>query len=346
MRLLTHRLIMHDRLRGITDENTARVALDKVNGYIDDVNNQCKSDGTDKGNAAFVSCASKTIAGHFYYTPSIEVLNNYAINRSDCDTNTYLLMDAASEHGIEPYIVYSPSHAFFAWKDSFGYFQYRETVSSNNHGGPVDFNSDLYRKNFSRSYYTPFSGTRVEDIYDTLTSDIARVKPDLDAMYKKYPDDAFVSDWYFYNRAVNHKLTKDDARKLVDWLLVDITSSDKRYALIHYFLSLDDRKIALNEFLKMDLERCGEDCFQTGEQLDLKRYKYTRVFFDWYSDELKDDGAKAYVAKFFNGLIKVSVGIICIIISAICFIISFIRRNKFSVMLTGTRKVVWQNETK
>lgn len=346
MKLLTHRLIMHDRLRGVTDEDTVRAALGKVNQYLDDVNNQCKSDGTDKGNAAFVLCASQTIARHFYYTPSTEVSNNYALNRSDCDTNTYLLMDAASQHGIDSYIMYSPSHAFFAWKDSFGYFKYRETTSLNNKGGEVDFNDGFYRKNFSRSYYTPFKGTRVEDIYDTLTSDIARVKPDLDAIYKKYPDDAIVTDWYFYHRAVNHILTKSDARELVNWLQTDITSSDKRYALIYYFLSLKDRKSALKEFQKIELEKCGEDCFQTGVLLNLKRYKYTSMFFDWYSNKLKADSDKANVKLFFNGLIMVVVGAIFIIIAITGIIILRLRRVQSSVTLADVASVAGQNESK
>ncbi|EEC0294394.1 hypothetical protein YV76_001773 [Salmonella enterica subsp. enterica] len=346
MQLLTHRLIMHDRLRGVTDENTARVALGKVNQYLDDVNHQCESDGTDKGNAAFVSCASQIIAGHFYYTPSIEVSNNYAINRSDCDTNTYLLMDAASQHGIDSYIVYSPSHAFFAWKDSFGYFRYRETTSSNNKGGAVDLNEELYQKNFSRSYYTAFKGERVEDIYDTLIYGIAKIKPELDAIYKKYPDDAFVSDWYFYNRAVNNQLTKNDARELVNWLQADITSIDKRYALIHYFLALKDRNSALNEFQKINLDKCTEDCFQTGEQLNLISYKYSRVFFDWYSDALEGYGAKTYVGAFFNSLIVVAAGIISLIVAVTGAIILYFRREQLLVAMTDTGSVAGQNEAK
>ncbi|ECJ9096396.1 hypothetical protein FQO43_08720, partial [Salmonella enterica] len=281
MNLLTHRLIANDLQRGIADETVARIATGKVNQYLNDVDQQCKSDGTDKGNAAFVACAGHLIGQHFYYTPSIDVSNNYAVNRSDCDTNTYLLMDAAHRHGIDSYIMYAPSHAFFTWRDTTGHFQYWETTSSNNKGEVPELSDGFYEKNFSHSYYTPFNGDRVEDIYDTLTYDIASVKPDLDAIYKKYPDDAFVSSWYYYAKAVNHKLTKNDARVLLDLLQTDMTSSDKRYALIQYFLSVSDYKRAHHVFKSIDLKRCGEDCFRTGVDLGLKRYQYSQELFNW-----------------------------------------------------------------
>ncbi|HFP9406524.1 TPA: hypothetical protein ACHOZF_004138 [Raoultella planticola] len=334
MNLLTHRLIVNDLQRGIADETVTRRAIGKVNQYLNDVDRQCKSDGTDKGNAAFVACAGHLIGQHFYYTPSIDVSNNYAVNRSDCDTNTYLLMDAAHQHGIDSYIMYAPSHAFFAWRDSTGHFQYWETTSSNNKGEVPELSHDFYEKNFSHSYYTPFNGGRVEDIYSTLTYDIANVKPDLDAIYKKYPDDAFVSSWYYYAKAVDHKLTKNDARVLLDLLQMDITSSDKRYALIQYFLSVSDYKRANCIFKTIDLKRCGEDCFQTGVDLGLKRYQYTQQLFNWYSGKLKNKAnnknIKANVGDFFSGLILVVMGGGLTIISIIGSGILLIRNKKIN----------------
>lgn len=338
MNLLTHKLIVSDRLRGIADDTIARIATAKVNQYLNNVGRQCKSDGSDNGNAAFVSCAGHLIGQHFYYTPAIEVSNNYALNRSDCDTNTYLLMDAAHLHGIDAYIIYAPSHAFFAWKDSTGHFQYWETTSSNNKGEVPELSHDFYEKNFSPSYYTPFNGVRVEDIYSTLTYAISNIKPDLDAMYKKYPGDAFVSSWYYYEKAVNHKLTKNDARILLDLLQVDITSSDKRYALVQYFMSVNDHNRALEIFKTIGLKRCAEDCFQTGVDLGLKRYQYSQSLFDWYSGKLKskfNNNIRSNVGDFFKGLALAVMGGGFIIISIIGSAILLIRKKKIKACITN-----------
>ncbi|MCC4109099.1 hypothetical protein [Serratia ureilytica] len=121
----------------------------------------------------------------------------------------------------------------------------------------------------------------MEDIYSTLTYDIASIKPDLDAIYKKHPNDAFVSSWYYYEMAVNHKLTENVARVLLDLPQAEITCSDKRYALIQYSISVNDHKRALSIFKSTVLKRCGEDCFQTGVDLGLKRYQYSQQLFNW-----------------------------------------------------------------
>lgn len=298
MTLLTHRLIMKDLKQGITDEITASKAINKVNQYLNAVNQKCRSDGTDAGQTGFVKCASHVIAAHFYYTPSVEVSNNYAINRSDCDTNTYLLMDAARLHGIEPYIVYAPGHGFFAWKNSGGNFNCWETTAMNNEGEIAHLGAVFYRKTFDRSYYTPTSETQAEDIYGILIYNKSKTKPDLDAALKKYPDNAIISDKYYYTRTLSHHLSQADSKALIDLLRTDITSDDKKYALSHYFLWSGERDAALAVFRTMGLNFCGDDCYQTGRDLNIPLYRYLYGFFKWYSAQLKKGAVSANVNDF------------------------------------------------
>lgn len=286
------------------------VAVDLSNGQLTAPLSACEKDNVNKNN--FNAILSE-------YSPK----GNFTVKNSLAD-------DGMS--------IYAPSHAFFAWKDSTGHFQYWETTSSNNKGEVPELSHDFYEKNFSPSYYTPFNGVRVEDIYSTLTYAISNIKPDLDAMYKKYPGDAFVSSWYYYEKAVNHKLTKNDARILLDLLQVDITSSDKRYALVQYFMSVNDHNRALEIFKTIGLKRCAEDCFQTGVDLGLKRYQYSQSLFDWYSGKLKskfNNNIRSNVGDFFKGLALAVMGGGFIIISIIGSAILLIRKKKIKACITN-----------
>ncbi|MEW5288562.1 hypothetical protein ABW286_05120 [Erwinia papayae] len=145
---LTHRLIKMDLNYGITTVPKQKKALGNVNQYLEDVSKKCPFDNSDKGVSGYVACANEQLHDNFYYTPGVDVSNNYAIHRSDCDTNSYLMIDALKMKGKEGYIVYSPGHAFLAWKDTFGNFNYWETTSGNNKGVLADLSDVFYTKTF------------------------------------------------------------------------------------------------------------------------------------------------------------------------------------------------------
>lgn len=310
---ITHRLIKMDLNYGVASKENMHKALENVNHYFRDVELSCPWSNTDEGTAEYVSCANKKLNKNFYYTPSVEVSNNYAIHRSDCDTNTYLMMDALKMKGIQSYIVYVPGHAFLAWKDSFGHFIYQETTWNNNSGKPADLSSSFYKKAIDDSYYTPISDKFAETIYNALIYDVAEERVNINKLYNENKSNSFIADWYFYAKDKRNEITKEDANFMLSSLHTDFTSTDKKIAIIHYLMRNDKKDKALLLFNRIPADKCGYDCVIAGAELRKAAYMVFQKPFSVYDGFLKKHALSANLQSFTSGLFVSLLALICLV---------------------------------
>lgn len=320
---LTNRLIKMDLDYGITTQETMRNALSNVSHYLKSVNATCPWQNTDKGTAAYVACANERLHDNFYYTPSVEVSNNYAIHRSDCDTNTYLMIDAMRMKGMEGYIVYAPGHAFLAWKDSFGNYNYQETTSYNNKGKPADLSIDWYTKTIDKSYYSPVNAQMAEQIYNALIYDKSKGRVNIDTLYSKNKENTFISDWYFYSRDKQHKITKSDAQLMLSLLHTDFTSTDKKMAVLHYLMRNKQKDKALVMLDTIPADKCGRECFTAGAELGQLRFIVFKKPFFIYDDYLSNYALSGKVKSFRDGILLFVMALLLAIGTLIVSVLNF-----------------------
>ncbi|HGJ5857366.1 hypothetical protein QE210_19345 (plasmid) [Arsenophonus nasoniae] len=325
---LTHRLINMDFTYGITNKENFDKALRNVNRFLEEVNTHCIYQRSDEGTANYLNCANKVLHDNFYYTPSLEVSNNYAINRSDCDTNTYLMMDAMKLKGIESFIVYAPGHAFLAWKDKFGNFNYRETTSNNNTGEVADLTkSSLYQKAFDKSLYTPMSAEQAEKVYHSLIYDKSGGRVDIDALYKENKNNAFVSDQYFDVKNKQDKIRKLDVEYLLSLLNTDFTSTTKKMIVVNYFINNNQPDQATKILSTIPLDDCERDCFLASVTLNKLNFIPFKVPFLLYDDYLKSHGSNAKVQSFYWGILFLGITLISIIVTLV-FLIKLLKEMR------------------
>lgn len=327
---LTHRLISIDHQYGVSTSDVDKKAIANVNRFLSDVSNKCEFINSHDGISKYVSCANDKLGDNFYYTQSVDVSNNYAIHRSDCDTNTYLMMDALSLKGIKSFIVYAPGHAFLAWADNEGFLSFQETTEKNNHGSPADLKKSFYRKNFDRSYYTPFNEDIATSVYKALISGEAKGKVDISKLYEHYKWNSFISDWYFDFKNDHGKITFDDVKVMANSLKLDITSNDKYLDIVNYFINNNKIELAKYFYAKVDYDSCSDDCFYMGVKLHLKPYVITKRLFDHYNSIMKSNNLQASEKYFFISLL--------IYIVATVLLLSYLTRCVFWVIKHRKKK--------
>lgn len=250
----------------------------------------------------------------------MEVSNNYAIHRSDCDTNTYLMIDAMRMKGIEGYIVYAPNHAFLAWKDSFGHFNYWETTDNNNTGKIASLNDKFYTKTFDKTYYTPMNARQAESVYNALIYKKSKEKVDISELYNKNKDNAIISDWYFYSLDELNEIKKSDAQIMLSLLHTDFTSSDKKMAILHYLIRNHRKEDALVMLDNISAIQCGMDCVTAGAELGRLSSIILRKPFSVYDNYLKTSGLRGNKEDFCIGFIFAAAALLLAIITPMLFI--------------------------
>lgn len=309
---LVYDLINMDVANKIVNDEIAQKARQKVTLYLDDVKKSCKTNHTNAGNEDFVKCAGNKVAEHFYYRPGAAVTAHYADDNSDCDASTYLMMTAAYQAGIESWVVYSPSHAFFAWKDSFGNYHYWETTSHNNLGKWADFNDPLYKKAISPAYYRPRDSKFTVQYYQAIIYSQARNKAPLDTGLIPLLDNQFVSDILLYNKAESGKLTDKDAALLRAGLQEDFTSTDRNKALAIYFLAHGDKKQAASYLSNIDYQDCYTSCVKLLSDTSTVTRKLTFLYpwLDGIHDRHDASLSLLYYYIFLSGVILTLVGVI------------------------------------
>ncbi|WP_445496835.1 hypothetical protein [Photorhabdus sp. SF281] len=297
IKMLSHRLIALDREFAAADERAAGQAIVNVNAYLSAVRAKCTTNGSDEGNAAYVACAGNQIGQHFYYFSSTETTSNYAQHRSGSETNTYLMIDATNHLPISASIVFSPGHAFFAWKDSFGEYQYWETTANNNLGELADLQDPLYVKNPDRTYYTPLQGSTIEDVYLAEIYEAATNKPDLERLYQQNFENMRIADVYFDQKSRNFavpssdvEMTEHDAHYLRSLLQTDVSSASKRIALARYYLHSGDQKRALKIVDDINPYVCLSDCYAIAVEAGKTTYAVLEPVYRWFDEHSQARG--------------------------------------------------------
>lgn len=328
--LLTHKLIAIDNKYGVSNEDTDKKAVENVNRFIGDVSEKCDFSDSNDGISKFVSCANEQLGKNFYYTQSVDVSNNYAVHRSDCDTNTYLMMDALKLHNIKSYVVYAPGHAFLAWKDKDGNLSYQETTAKNNYGEPADLKTNFYIKNLDRTYYTPYDENIAEKVYVALISGEAKGRVDISDLYSNYKWNAIISDWYFDFISDHDKATKDDAIIMANGLKTDLTSSSKALGVTNYLIRNNKMDQARYFFNKIDGEFCTKECFDVGVKLRIWNYVLTKPLFKYYDEIMSKDAVHPSSRTFFQSLFIAGISSGFIIMYMAYLYNRFFRRKKKS----------------
>lgn len=257
--LLTHNLILFDERNGVSNHKTAELAIAHVNFYLSEVRKICSPDSNNK---QFISCANKILGKYFYYKPSDEVSTAYANGYSDCDLNSYLIMDAARNAKKEVNVVFSPGHAFVAFADSQGNSYFWETTGGHNTGHLANMQYPFYRKNTNPFYYTQKTMEDVKLIYPVLV---------LDAMPSQYQTTVIQSlsddvrhTPLFANFYYEHKnpLTADDVRNLTGMIQTDFTSPEKKIILAKYYVSHGVPEKAKQMLSSIEYLDCGRSCLE------------------------------------------------------------------------------------
>lgn len=289
IKLLSHRLIGLDREFTATDERTAGQAIVNVNAYLSAVKETCVTNGSDEGNAEYVACAGNLIGQHFYYFSGAETASNYARHRSGSETSTYLMIDATNHLPISASVVFSPGHAFFAWKDSFGEYQYWETTTNDNLGKFADLRDLLYVKNPDRTYYTLLQGATIENVYQAEIFESAVNKPDIERLYQQNFENMRIADVYFDHKSRHFavpssdvKMTEHDARYLRSLLQTDVSSVNKRIALARYYLHAGDPKEALSIVGDINPYACLSDCYAISVDAGKAAYVALGPLYRWF----------------------------------------------------------------
>lgn len=322
--LLTHKLIKIDYDNGITTKENKDKALYNVNLFLNSVSLNCKQSNT----YDYIKCANKQLRDNFYYKPSIEVSNNYAHHISDCDTNSYLMIDAMSLVGINGYVVYAPSHAFIGWIDDFGNPQYWETTSNNNTGKKADLNEKFYTKTFDNTYYRLMPIELTIDIYTVLISDIKNTKIDIESFFIKYKNNSIISDFYYYDLIEKNKISNLKAMEIESLIATDITSNEKYYVLAKHYLMNNNLEKGIAYFSKIDKSRCGFNCYKLGVELNIPQYKYLYYFYKEYIKSYERKGVDINAKIFFQGVFFFCLFLFFFLISLISLIsLFFYKKN-------------------
>jgi len=301
LRLLSHRLIRYDEQKGFVTHEVAALARGNTLSFFRTVDEQCDRNTI----TGFMACANKILGSQFYYRSSDAVADAWANRYSDCDLNSYLLMDAMRSAGFTARIVYSPGHAFISFTDEFGNIHFQETTEDNNKGKNADLTDPFYRKTLPGFYYQPQDEAYAERIYPILTAgrlsekDGRQLSSD---MLDVLPDNPLVQDVFFHFRM---PLTDADAVQLKSLLVTDISSSTKRMMLTRYYLRAKKNEMAAGYMEQIDDALCNNSCLELKADIDLeyKTFLFIKKYFSKDATILMIKQMFAYVIVLYFSLI-------------------------------------------
>ena len=321
-------MIQYDLDNKITSEEIANKAFSNTNYFFNQVVKDCKfeqeqiiSDITN-----YISCANQKLGQYFSYQPSVEVSNNYANQRSDCDLNTYLLVDAARLVGIDAYIIYSPYHAFWAAKSKNHKVILWETTDNNNKGEKIDFTnkgfsnldtnelnvdfaSSFYEKNNRIPYYRYYNEVDAFSLYKILVLDVPKInsldllgnsKVDysnlIEDSYLKNPENVIIEDAYIDLLVQENRINDDIVRDIENSLKTDVTNQVKHISLATFYKNkrmFDKAGEHVEILLKSNL--CEKDCIDLVIELKLRNNLYLlQKYVDFHNSSLVE-GLKEFL---------------------------------------------------
>ncbi|MFC7506524.1 hypothetical protein ACFQUX_02570 [Pantoea stewartii] len=141
-----------------------------------------------------------------------------------------------------------------------------------------------------------------EQIYNALIYDKSKGRVNIDTLYSKNKENAFIADWYFYARDKQHKTKKSDAQLMLSLLHTDFTSTDKKMAVLHYLMRNNQKDKALVMLDNIPAEKCGRECFGRSGAGTVKIRYFQETFFI-YDDYLSNHALSGKVKSFRNGII-------------------------------------------
>ena len=320
---LTHKMIQYDLDNKITSKEIANKAFSNTNYFFNQVVKDCKfeQEQTISDITNYISCANKKLGEYFYYQPSREVSNNYANQRSDCDLNTYLLLDVARLVGIDAYIIYSPHHAFLAVKSKNHKVILWETTDNNNKGEKIDFTnkdfsnldtnelnvdfaSSFYKENNRIPYYRYYNGVDPFNLYKILVSDVPKINSSdlldnskvdysnlIEDSYLKNPENVIIEDAYIDLLVQENRINDDIVRDIENSLKTDVTNQVKHISLAIFYKNkrmFDKAGEHVKTLLKSNL--CDKDCIDLVIELKLENNLYLlQKYVDFHNSSLVKD---------------------------------------------------------
>ena len=320
---LTHKMIQYDLDTKITSKEIANKAFSNTNYFFNQVVKDCKfeQEQTISDITNYISCANKKLGEYFYYQPSKEVSNNYANQRSDCDLNTYLLLDVARLVGIDAYIIYSPHHAFLAVKSKNHKVILWETTDNNNKGEKIDFTnkdfsnldtnelnvdfaSSFYKENNRIPYYRYYNGVDAFNLYKILVSDVPKINSSdlldnskvdysnlIEDSYLKNPENVIIEDAYIDLLVQENRINDDIVRDIENSLKTDVTNQVKHISLAIFYKNkrmFDKAGEHVKTLLKSNL--CDKDCIDLVIELKLENNLYLlQKYVDFHNSSLVKD---------------------------------------------------------
>lgn len=320
--LLSHRVIEMDSDNGIIGATATSTALANVNHYLSSVARSCHYDDNA---AAFLNCANAVLHENFYYHSADDAGRGYADHNSDCDTNAFLIMDAAKAAGLPTYIVYSPGHAFVAWKDDQGHFQYHETTGGNNKGRPFNFRDRLYKKTMDRTYYTPraYDDPVVIATYHALMSAVSGRGDKLPELVARYPDNTLMTSAWFRWKRQHGTLSLADAERIDRILKTDITDSGMYLSLTDIYIRAGNLDRARQAFDNLPARDCGDECYYYAIRLGITKFRLMNPIWKPYSAYMHGHGVNANTWTFWGIWPKLA-----ILLVVLTFIIQWVLTSK------------------
>lgn len=265
---LTHRMVKFDESNGLISEKEAQIAYGNINNYLRKVNDRCKTGSKIED---FLQCANSALGEDFYYKSAGSVGEGYTNHHSDCDSNVYLLFDAARAFNKTIDIMYAPRHAFISFHDEEnGLTRYWETTANENRGQLADLTQPLYRKTFTGFYYSPIEEDLAEKIYPILTLsyvDATKRESIIDSLDKTLSNNPLLLDQYYSQLEKNKELTEEKIENLNNIIQNDISAIDKRLILSRYYLNKDDIDKAKSIMSQIDDNECDLSCIEVRKQL-------------------------------------------------------------------------------
>ncbi|WP_407206757.1 hypothetical protein [Citrobacter sedlakii] len=265
---LTHRMVKFDESNGLISEKEAQIAYGNINNYLRKVNDRCKTGSKIED---FLQCANSALGDDFYYKSAGSVGEGYTNHHSDCDSNVYLLFDAARAFNKTIDIMYAPRHAFISFHDEeHDLTRYWETTANENRGQLADLTQPLYRKTFNGFYYSPIEEDLAEKIYPILTLsyvDATKRESIIDSLDKTLSNNPLLLDQYYSQLEKNKELTEEKIENLNNIIQNDISAIDKRLILSRYYLNKDDIDKAKSIMSQIDDNECDLSCMEVRKQL-------------------------------------------------------------------------------
>jgi hypothetical protein len=132
---------------------------------------------------------------------------------------------------------------------------------------------------------------------------VSKGRVNIDNLYKKNKENAFIADWYFYAKDKKNEITKEDMKFMLSSLHTDFTSIDKQMAVIHYLMRNGESNSAVSRLKEISASKCSYDCFMANVELGRTWYIVFKKPFLFYDNFLKKHSLYANLMSFGFGMI-------------------------------------------